>query len=97
MITVAQKRCKTGDFGSDQTISDFEKTVYSQEDYENIVTDTTVSYSYTLYVFSRCTGYLASTPCNGVHVVQALNKGRFGADEIVREMIAKEELVEGRR
>ena len=97
VITVAQERRRTTEFASGQTISDLERETYSQQEYADRVADTTVNYFYALYVLSRCDGFLASTLCNGVNIVRALNGGRFERDEVVRDLIIRGEVAEGQR
>ena len=92
VITVAQERRRVAEFAPAQTISDLERGAYGQEDYADRVADTTVNYFYALYVLSRCDGFLASTLCNGVGIVRALNGGAFESDEVVRELIIRGEL-----
>ena len=89
VFAVSQERYKQDDFKPGSTISELEKEIYSQDEYEGMVTDTTINYFYALYMLSKCDGFLASSFCSGVGTVRSFNEGRFECDDIVREMILK--------
>ncbi len=90
---ISQERRSITEFSKGQTISDIERRIYSPEEYTERVEDTTINYFYALYVLSKCSGFLASSMCTGVHTVRSFNGGKFECDVVVRELILKGELV----
>ena len=91
---VAQERRTIGEFSYGKTISDLEKEIYTPEEYETRVSDTTINYFYALYLLSRCDAFLASSLCSGVNMARAFNGGKYERDEVVRELILKGEIPE---
>ena len=92
VLAVAQERRTLNEFRPGKTISDIEKEIYTPEEYDSRVSDTTINYFYALYLLSRCDGFLASSMCSGVNLVRSFNGGKFVCDEIVRELILKGEI-----
>ena len=74
-------------------ISDLEKDIYNEKEYDDRETDNTINY-YALYILSQCDGFLSSSMCNGVFIVGVFNEGRFECDDSVRELILKGQAAE---
>ena len=77
VIAVAQERHSVSELKKDQILSDLEKNIYSEEEYDKMIEDTTVNYFYALYMLSRCDSFLCSGKCNGWDIVNEFNKGKF--------------------
>ena len=76
VIAVAQERHSVSELKKDQILSDLEN-IYSEEEYDKMIEDTTVNYFYALYMLSRCDSFLCSGKCNGWDIVNEFNKGKF--------------------
>ena len=77
VIAVAQERYSVSDFKKGQIISDLEKELYSKEEYDNRIEDTTVNYFYALYLLSCCNSFMCSGQCSGWDIVNDFNGGKF--------------------
>lgn len=77
VITVAQERHKTDEFKQGQIINDFEKQIYSKEEYDYRIMDTSINYFYALYLLSKCEAFICSGQNNGWDTVLSLNNGKF--------------------
>ncbi|MCR5356198.1 MAG: hypothetical protein K6E63_02220 [Lachnospiraceae bacterium] len=77
VIVVAQERHSVSEFRKGQIISELEKEIFKEEDYDEQVEDTTINYFYALYMLSRCDSFMCSGQCNGWDVVNDFNAGRF--------------------
>lgn len=77
LIAVAQERHTVEEFTDVRMISDLEKKLYEETEYDRRVMDTTVNYIYAIYLLSRCDGFIASGQCNGVDMVLSFNENRF--------------------
>lgn len=77
VIAVAQERHSVSEFRQGQIISDLEKELFSEEEYDKQIEDTTINYFYALYMLSRCDSFICSGQCNGWDVVNDFNEGRF--------------------
>ena len=74
---MAQERHSVSEFRQGQIISDLEKELFSEEEYDKQIEDTTINYFYALYMLSRCDSFICSGQCNGWDVVNDFNEGRF--------------------
>lgn len=92
VYAIAKEKRKTEEFDKGKTISTLEKEIYSEEEYEERVRDTTINYFYALYLLSKCDGFIASSMCSGVSTVRAFNQNKFEVNINVREMMMKNEI-----
>ena len=60
-----------------QQKNDFEKQIYSNEEYDDRVMDTSINYFYALYLLSKCEAFMSSGQNNGYDTVVSLNEGKF--------------------
>ena len=77
VVVVAQERHSVSEFKPGQIINDFEKEMFSAEEYDERVEDATINYFYALYMLSRCDSFMCSGQCNGWDIVNSFNGGRF--------------------
>lgn len=77
VIVIAQERHSVSEFKPGQVISEFEKEIFSPDEYDERVEDTTINYFYALYLLSRCDSFMCSGQCNGWDVVNDFNGGQF--------------------
>ena len=77
VITIAQERHKADELKKGQILSEFEKQIYSEEEYDERVMDTNINYFYALYLLSKCEAFMCSGQNNGYDTVVSLNEGKF--------------------
>ena len=77
VVSIAQERHKADEFKKGQVINDFEKQIYSKNEYDYRVLDTSINYFYALYLLSKCDSFMCSGQNNGWDTVLSLNGGRF--------------------
>lgn len=77
VITIAQERHTVDEFKKGQIINDFEKQIYSKEEYDYRIMDTSINYFYALYLLSKCEAFMSSGQNNGYDTVVSLNEGKF--------------------
>ena len=77
VVAIAQERHSSTEFKQGQIINDFEKQIYSKDEYDEHVIDTTINYFYALYLLSKCNAFMSSGHNNGWDTVNAMNVGRF--------------------
>lgn len=77
VIAIAQERHSTTEFKKGQVINEFEKELYTEDEYDNRVIETTINYFYALYLLARCDSFMSSGQNNGWDTVNALNGGKF--------------------
>ena len=77
VIAVSQERHSVAEFKKGQIISDLEKELFSEDEYDKQIEDTTINYFYALYLLSRCDSFMCSGQCNGWDVVNDFNAGKF--------------------
>lgn len=87
VITIAQERHTVDEFKKGQVINDFERQIYSKEEYEERMMDTIINYFYALYLLSKCEAFMSSGQNNGYDTVVSLNEGKF---ERVHRFMLKE-------
>lgn len=77
VVAVSQERHSVSEFEKGQVINELEKQLYSEEEYNDRVIETTINYFYALHILSNCQAFLCSGQNNGWDTVCAMNGGRF--------------------
>ena len=77
VITIAQERHREDEFKKGQVMNDFEKQIYSKDEYDYRVMDTSINYFYALYLLSKCESFICSGQNNGWDTVVSINGGKF--------------------
>lgn len=77
VVAIAQERHSSNEFKKGQIINEFEKEIYSDNEYNEHVIDTTINYFYALYLLSKCNAFMSSGQNNGWDAVNAINGGKF--------------------
>lgn len=77
VVAIAQERHSVKDFEKGQIINELEKQLYTEDEYDARVIDTTINYYYALHLLSSCDAFMCSGHNNGWDTVNAMNDGRF--------------------
>ena len=77
LITTAQERHKSSEFRQGQIISELERELYADDEYDAHVMDTNINYLYALYLLSQCDAFMCSGQNNGWDMVRLMNEGKF--------------------
>ncbi len=77
VVVIAQERHSVTEFEKGQIINELEKQIYSEEEYDARIIDTTINYYYALHLLSSCDAFMCSGQNNGWDTVNAMNAGKF--------------------